>query len=871
MAIKMKRNALGLLLATLILTTILTTANSAIEVKGSIKAGKWRKQGWMKIENDIITIIFPARGRHPIVIWYYNKDNTTINVVHFKGIWEYLTINLTELTEFKRNLNLTANLINRTIIARHIDYMAKKIREQNELELKLNETLREMDLQARLDDMRNIILNLHSKMKHIEEIRHEIRNITESIRVVLSEVFTHLNEFNQTLDKLNEKSRQHGCDITENMDKIKGRIRDITVRLTELIIQLENATINRMREISREIGLKINETTSMSMEIEEETWTINQIINLFFQHIPIPSQIKQLLSKCLNETIEIIQEIYKMKLLTHNLTGKSSEISNQTNQIPNQIEILKERLWEMIGKVNRTYHIIRELTLNDTELKLILNMTLNLSLNANKTLKLIEDLNKTLNLNVTRSLQITSKIHENMEEIISEINRCRERIRERINMARQLQIRIRDKIRQLIGLTQLWHTNWHPPLFNFASGIWNLTEISNITSTEGEIIGLTFLYKLTKVQNPKFKFLEDNLMLRCRFYYVPVEEQMNNIIYTVTRAELKVDFILNNWEWILDSINQTLENQFNITINGVEGLALWIDISSLNSTKLRQIGETIDEAAIDMERASAKASILTNINAVGEGVNVNVNVKINATMKLEKPLITPRKIGAPIKLKFISEDRTIGGFFKFINTAKITYPNGTERNIDVKASYLEAGGLLRIYLCYPYFDNATLQHDPSIGLEIEEEKPIYTVEIPRAGELKPKSALMIMTLTPSTTSITTTRGEKVTIKITAEDSIGKPVEEAEVRIEIAGETYKAKSIGGGEYEAEISTQSLEVGEYIARVYAEKEGYSIAEASITVIITPRHLIIEIETIIITAATIGAITMVVIITRRRITKT
>jgi len=40
----------------------------------------------------------------------------------------------------------------------------------------------------------------------------------------------------------------------------------------------------------------------------------------------------------------------------------------------------------------------------------------------------------------------------------------------------------------------------------------------------------------------------------------------------------------------------------------------------------------------------------------------------------------------------------------------------TVRYVNVTASYIAAGGHMRLFLCYPYFGNNTLEHDPTIGL-----------------------------------------------------------------------------------------------------------------------------------------------------------
>ncbi|MEM3898684.1 MAG: hypothetical protein QXD34_02620, partial [Candidatus Bathyarchaeia archaeon] len=49
--------------------------------------------------------------------------------------------------------------------------------------------------------------------------------------------------------------------------------------------------------------------------------------------------------------------------------------------------------------------------------------------------------------------------------------------------------------------------------------------------------------------------------------------------------------------------------------------------------------------------------------------------------------------------------------------ARLLNPDGTTyKYVNVTASYIAAGGHLRLFICYPYFGNYTLEHDPTIGL-----------------------------------------------------------------------------------------------------------------------------------------------------------
>lgn len=59
----------------------------------------------------------------------------------------------------------------------------------------------------------------------------------------------------------------------------------------------------------------------------------------------------------------------------------------------------------------------------------------------------------------------------------------------------------------------------------------------------------------------------------------------------------------------------------------------------------------------------------------------------------------------------------MAGFLEFVPWARLLDGTGsTVDYVDVTASYVAAGVHMRLFLCYPYFGNYTLEHDPTIGL-----------------------------------------------------------------------------------------------------------------------------------------------------------
>ncbi len=52
------------------------------------------RQHWIRLETDLITILFPANGRKPMFLWWYSNDAGTIYVMKYKGLVEFLTFDV---------------------------------------------------------------------------------------------------------------------------------------------------------------------------------------------------------------------------------------------------------------------------------------------------------------------------------------------------------------------------------------------------------------------------------------------------------------------------------------------------------------------------------------------------------------------------------------------------------------------------------------------------------------------------------------------------------------------------------------------------------------------------------------------------------
>ena len=236
----------------------------------------------------------------------------------------------------------------------------------------------------------------------------------------------------------------------------------------------------------------------------------------------------------------------------------------------------------------------------------------------------------------------------------------------------------------------------------------------------------SFNFTLTDVNgHPRLEFAENNIEIRCRFYNttttVTFDEEHS---YTVAAGQLKFDFVVKNWQWNIDSINAFLR------MHGMEeiptnrtGLALWVNMASI---KLEDLSCAKNEVQYEAEhRVEAEETLRVESRSQMRKVAIDgelYDASGNETSQDEKPvqatLQLRERFMERIRLHFAVGAKEVPvGFLEFVPWARLLYPNGTTHDyVNVTASYVAAGGHLRLFIGYPYFGNYTLEHDPTIGL-----------------------------------------------------------------------------------------------------------------------------------------------------------
>ncbi|MEM2104108.1 MAG: hypothetical protein QW717_04380 [Candidatus Bathyarchaeia archaeon] len=274
--------------------------------------------------------------------------------------------------------------------------------------------------------------------------------------------------------------------------------------------------------------------------------------------------------------------------------------------------------------------------------------------------------------------------------------------------------RYQQAVNEFLGLLLGLHSSYLP----FSACGWNLE--GPVSVTKGDVSYWSFNFTLNEVYgHPRLEFAEDNIQIRCRFYNTTAtevpDETHSDYNYTVAAGQLKFDFVVKHWEWNIDKINQFLKRYELQIPESRSGLALWINMASINIEDLPCAENEVQyQAENQVETRSRMQQAIIN----GEPYAVDRNETDKDENPVQATLQIRERFREHVKLQFVRGVKEVPvGFLAFVPWARQLYSNGTTfEYVDVTASYVAAGGYLRLFVCYPYFADYILEHDPTIGL-----------------------------------------------------------------------------------------------------------------------------------------------------------
>lgn len=259
-----------------------------------------------------------------------------------------------------------------------------------------------------------------------------------------------------------------------------------------------------------------------------------------------------------------------------------------------------------------------------------------------------------------------------------------------------------DEVRRRMDELRMAMSRIHPFLLPFPACEWRLSEISNITSPDGEIIGMQFSFTIANAP-PPWNIMEGDIIIRNRIYIVPVNETIGNNTYMVSRFELKNDIIINHWDWNIEYIRSIPD--LNITAE-----PKLILIAGFRLGKNLDASKQFNMIYSNMEEPMEKIDVRIGDTKIGIGEENELDIHGNMVL-------------------FRGIDFGYDGFYRFNPYATVKCENET-KTVPVSGVFLTFNRLMRIFIIYPYFGNCSLEHDPSSGIYAGmEEQPVYNIDL----------------------------------------------------------------------------------------------------------------------------------------------
>jgi len=664
---------------------------------------------WIKFDTGVITVVVPTRHVIPIYFWWYDKLPSKVYVAHYYGLAEaWIPFGAVFRHRYLFGKNMTRDIFRRLglsgikkvgNLSLSIGLMEKLLDEGDykDLAIIINKTLSIVEnASTRYSDVKDVLNDL---VKNLREAGNESEytlkyyseyNLTrESILKAASNISTvnitsvlksYLDRFNRHFNL----TRGFIQNITRGKDLIHEARDEINILYNMLNLStgygLDNITSamrNILTEMNKTLSGKPVNTVKLASELSELDTDYISFVNSYTGYaadvcMRVRSALNDL-NRYMNGEVgygEASSNINITISILVKIKYPSSDIQGKVDSITNQFRIISRN-------IGRYESIKKKLYTAREKVRMLLS---SISMDA-------EELRR-------RIIQHYSDIFMHFMDVMR---------------------RIREAVMKM-----------HPPFLPFAMCGWMFKGPENITTPDGKVIGVEFsfvlktpprLIKIPEVKRVGWSWLrEGDIVIRNRLYYVAVNETIGNQTYTVTRAELKNDIVIKHWMWNYDVFKSIFGNY--TWIPELKPRLILISRFGLGRFKISQFENITEVISGDKGLGFSQTVVIRH---------GNMRLQSNMSMKREFEYDMNATRHFPILIISPGENTTIAGFYRFNPEAYIRHRNVTEA-IKVHGVFWLTNRHLTVFLVYPYFNNWSLEHDPSIGVSgVSSEKPEYNI------------------------------------------------------------------------------------------------------------------------------------------------
>ncbi len=274
------------------------------------------------------------------------------------------------------------------------------------------------------------------------------------------------------------------------------------------------------------------------------------------------------------------------------------------------------------------------------------------------------------------------------------------------------------------GAYQGWETDFHSSYLPFSACTWHLTDPFEGSDENGN--GYVS-FNLTLNDAPTgFEFAQNNVEFNCWLYENQTSRNPYGLgSYTIGDGELEMEFSVNNWSWNSNHMSGffgSMHHNYGVNVAAqTDNLALWCDFATLDMQDINVALNDANQPLTSVPTNSSLAPIgllegsstMTDIIAGGHQIHMQ-----NMLQGTTSPLSVPTSALENYRMQFAEGDKTLPGYFNFANNAFV-YDSTTQTaySEDTTAAYRTGDNYMQLFICYPYFGENTLSHDPSVGID----------------------------------------------------------------------------------------------------------------------------------------------------------
>lgn len=186
-------------------------------------------------------------------------------------------------------------------------------------------------------------------------------------------------------------------------------------------------------------------------------------------------------------------------------------------------------------------------------------------------------------------------------------------------------------------------------------------------------------------------------------------------------------FSIDDWSWnsnYMSGFFGSMHHDYGVDVPAQNNsLTLWCDFATIN---LQDLGIALNDANEPQTNVPANSTLAptglvegssTMTDVIAGGHQIHMQNTVQGTVSA---LSIPTTSFEDYRMQFAQGDKTLPGFFDFLNHAAIVNPTTQQASIEAaSASYRTQDNYMELFICYPYFGDNSLEHGPSIGIDTQ--------------------------------------------------------------------------------------------------------------------------------------------------------